>query len=105
MGSLPGKNRSWNILDPDSSRRRTHVKEVVESHAISMKDFKVRLTQHQARDCSSVSIEHQLKPQAMPGLHTTVLGGVRWCVMVAPNGSARCGSRVRLAVPERGLPW
>jgi len=41
----------------------------------------------------------------MPGLHTTVLGGMRWCVMVAPNGSARCGSRVRLAVPERSLPW
>jgi hypothetical protein len=31
-----------------------------------MKDFKVRLNQDQARDYPSVSVEYQLKPQAMP---------------------------------------
>jgi hypothetical protein len=44
MRSLPGKNKSWNVFDPDSSRYRTLVKEVVESHAISMKVSKVRLS-------------------------------------------------------------
>jgi hypothetical protein len=55
MGSLLGKNRSWNVLDADSSRCRTR-----------MKDFKVMISQDQARDCPLVSIEHQLKHQAMP---------------------------------------
>jgi hypothetical protein len=32
---------------------------------------KVRLNQDQARDCPSVSIEHQLKPQTMPTVAKT----------------------------------
>jgi hypothetical protein len=38
----------------------------------------------------NVNKENQILSRQATGRYTTVLGGIRWCVMVLPNGSETC---------------